>query len=252
MKVALILIACLPLGAGAITIVDEDFESYADTGSLGNIWSLGDGTLDTANGNPGQALFHPGTSASFTGGNTNSLVLAVAAPTASDTIRFSVDIFDNGAENTRATAGLRHSASTTNIFELGYFNDPEHFVYRVILFTDDDPNWVPFDIFDDSGQPLTNEPISGFHRFTTTFTATEATIGLDLGADGTLNASATVPIDFGGNGFDQLRLGGPSDVSSAGGFALFDNVLLEVIPEPSTTTLLALSTLALARRRRAT
>ncbi len=239
--------------AQAMTIVDEDFESYADTAALGGVWSLGDGTLDTAFGNPGQSLNHPGTGGSFSGGNTNSLSFPEVIPTGSEVLTFSVDIYDDGTSaNKRTTAGLRQASPAANLIEMGMYNNPNHYAYRVILFGAGDPSWVAFDnLVDDGGSPIVNEPVAGWHTFSADITESSIDFTLDLNGDGNINATASVAIAPVDPGFDIIRLGGPSDLSSAGGGVSFDNVSLVLIPEPGTAALLGLGGLAMLRRRSA-
>lgn len=245
---AILLPACYVNGT---VIVSEDFDSYADTAALGGVWSLGDGTLDTTLGNPSQSLSHPGTGGSFTGGNTNSISFAEVAPGPGEKLIFSADIYDDGtSSNKRTTAGLREAAGA-NIIELGMYNSPSHYAYRAILFGAGDPSWVAFSgIVDDSGAPIDNLPIEGWHRFTAEVTATNIDYSLDLNSDGNINATASVPIAPNDLGFDIVRLGGPSDLSSPGGGASFDNISLQMVPEPASVSLIGLAAFGLARRRR--
>ncbi|TWT78436.1 hypothetical protein Pla123a_12280 [Posidoniimonas polymericola] len=247
---AMLLPACYANGA---VIVDEDFDSYADTTALGGVWSLGDGTLDTVLGNPSQSLYHPGTGASFSGANTNSLSFAEIAPGPGEKLVFSADIYDDGASaNKRTSAGLREAAGA-NIIEMGMYNSPNHYAYRAILFGPGDPSWVAFSgLVDDGGAAIENEPVEGWHRFTAEVTATNIDFMLDLNSDGTINATASVPIAPNDLGFDIIRLGGPSDLGSAGGGANFDNISLELVPEPASLAMGLLSVIGLVgvRRRR--
>jgi hypothetical protein len=92
---------------------------------------------------------------------------------------------------------------------------------------------------------------TGWHRFTATIGATSATFDLDFDADGSVDASRTITINAALKKYNLLRLGGPSDVSSAGGGGHFDNLSIEVIPEPATLALLGLGLVGvLAVRRR--
>lgn len=237
----------------AAVILDEDFDGYTDTADLGTVWSLGDGTLDTVNGNPGQSLDHPGTGASFGGGNTNSFSFTEFVPTADEKLLFSADIFDDATSaNKRTTAGIRR-ASGANLIEMGMYNSPSHYAYRAILFGPGDPSWVAFDnMVDDSGSPITNAPVQGWHTFSALVSPSEIVYTLDLNGDGNINATATVPISPVDLGFDIVRLGGPSDLSSGGGGVKFDNILVETVrvPEPSTIALCGLAMLGLAARKR--
>lgn len=247
---AILLPACY---ANGTVIVSEDFDSYADTAALGGVWSLGDGTLDTVLGNPSQSLSHPGTGGSFTGGNTNSLSFAEIAPGPGEKLVFSADIYDDGTSaNKRTTAGLREAAGA-NIIEVGMYNSPNHYAYRAILFGAGDPSWVAFtDLVDDLGVSIENEPIEGWHRFTAEVTPTNIDYSLDLNSDGVINATASVAIAPADLGFDIVRLGGPSDLSSLGGGVSFDNISLEMVavPEPASLGLIGLAAFGLVGRRR--
>lgn len=257
-KTLLTACAALALGASAsaatTTVIDEDFESYADTAALGGAWALSDGTLDTVLGNGGNSLNHPATSGSFSGGNTNSQSFTAIQQAADTVIRFSVDIYDDGTSaNKRVSAGLR-AAAASNLIELGMYNSPSHYVYRQVLFAAGNPSWVAFsDIVDDAGDPIANAPVEGWHTFAAKITEDEITYTLDLNGDGFINASSTVAATATASGWDIVRLGGPSDLSSAGGGANFDNISLTVtvIPAPAAaTTGLLLAGLGAMRRRR--
>ena len=238
----------------ATTIVDEDFESYADTAALGGTWSLGDGTLDGALGNPGNSLFHPGTSGSFSGGNTNSLSFADVYPAPGETLVFEADIYDDGTSaNKRTTAGIRGTGSA-NILEMGMYNNPNHYAIRTILFASGATNYAEFtNMVDDAGDPLANAPVAGWHTFRAEITQNDVVVTVDLNGDGNINGTLTVPAVANVAGWNIVRLGGPSDVSSAGGGANFDNVslTLNAIPEPSSAILLAgMFGLGLVQRRK--
>lgn len=241
--------------AAAAPIVSEDFESYADTAALGGVWSLSDGTLDNALGNPGNSFAHPGTGGSFSGNNTNSLSFAAVNPNATEYLTFKADIYDDGTSaNKRVSAGLR-AAAGANIIELGMYNSPSHYAYRAVLFDGTSPSWVAFtDLVDDAGAPISNSPVEGWHTFQMQLTDTEAIFTLDLNGDGNINATSVEPLTTNVAGFDIIRLGGPSDLSSAGGGANFDNISLEFvpIPAPSSAVLIGIGGLAaFGRRRRA-
>ncbi len=241
--------------ANAATIFSDDFESYADTAAMNGVWSNGgSATLDTALGNPGNSMNHPGTSGSFSGGNTNSVSIAPIDPVGAEILSYSVDIYDDGTSaNKRASAGIRQASPATNLLEMGVYNNPNHYAYRTVLFGSGDTNWVAFSgLVDDSGASIENVPVAGWHRFNVDITDTSVTFTLDLNADGNINATAVVPVtdndDF--TGYDILRLGGPSDVSSPGGGVNFDNVSLTMIPEPTTGCLLLVASMGLAAIRR--
>lgn len=249
-----LLVLALPYLATATTIVSEDFESYTDTTDLGMTWSLGDGTLDTANGNPGQSLDHPGTGGSFTGANTNSLSFPGVYPGPGQTLIFQADIFDDAnSNNERNSAGLR-AAAGANIIEMGHYNSPSHYAIRTVLFgAGSDGSWVAFpNIVDDSGNPIAAETaVQGWHTYTAAITDSQVTFTLDLNGDGNINSTLVANVtQNAGFLFDVIRLGGPSDLGSANGGVKFDNVSLKLVPEPAAAVLALLGLVPMAVRRR--
>ena len=236
--------------ATATTIFSDDFESYADTTAMNAVWSNGgSATLDGGLGNPGQSLAHPGTSGSFSGGNTNSVSFAGLTPSATQPIIYTADIYDDGTSaNKRVTAGLR-AAAAANLFEMGMYNSPNHYAYRAVL---PGPSWGAFtNITDDGGASIENEPIQGWHRYQLVLDGATATFTLDLGSTGIINATEVVNVAFNAaNPVDIIRLGGPSDLGSGGGGANFDNISLVQIPEPTTLVLASLAGICVLGRRK--
>jgi hypothetical protein len=237
--------ACL--ACAATTIINENFDGYADTAAVGAAWTLSGGTLDTTNGSPGQSLNHPGTA------TTNTRTFTAIVPTAAAPVFFSASLYDDGlSANKRISAGLR-AAAALNLVEMGFYNSPSHYSVRTVLF--DPPssggNWVAFtNLVDDAGAAITNVPVAGWHTFSALITDTQITFTLDLNSDGNINAQFVQAATANPAGFDIVRLGGPSGLSSAGGGANFDNIQLTVIPEPSSFAMLALGVLPLLTRRR--
>lgn len=256
MKRTLLAFAVMAISAPALAgnIISEDFESYADTAALGGVWSLGDGTLDTAFGNPGQSLDHPGTGGSFTGANTNSLSFPGIYPGPGETLTFKADIYDDAnSNNERNTAGLR-TAAGANIIEMGHYNNPSHYAIRTVLFgAGSDGNWVAFpNIVDDAGDPVAAETaIEGWHTYTAEITDSQVTFTLDLNGDGNINSTLVANVTQNpGFLFDIVRLGGPSDLGSANGGVKFDNISLNFVPEPTSAVLALLCGCALGYIRR--
>ncbi|MEM8782194.1 MAG: PEP-CTERM sorting domain-containing protein [Planctomycetota bacterium] len=178
-------------------------------------------------------------------------------PTAEQSIRLSVDIFDDAAGNKRMSLGLRQtSPGAANLIELGFWNDPDGYAHRAILFPgtpeNPNPNWQAFELDTsldrtDDEDDVTNvaDIGAGWHNYSVLITPSELTFELDLFRDGQINArdaegefigtgegvdaSVTYQIDSSAAAFDNLRFGGPSGVTSPGGGILLDNILLELI-----------------------
>ncbi|HEX6961087.1 MAG TPA: PEP-CTERM sorting domain-containing protein, partial [Lacipirellula sp.] len=136
------------------------------------------------------------------------------------------------------------------------------YAYRLILFGDrapdllTEPNWQYFDLpieldrLEDTDELVTIADIgAGWHTYTALITPTNVTLTMDLFRDGFRNtmrdeegniitgsgeagvdAEVTWEISTTAAGFNSLRMGGPSGLSSAGSGAMgFDNVLLQLV-----------------------
>ncbi len=193
-------------------------------------------------------------------------------PTATQKIVFSADIGDDGlSANKRITVGLRDNTTPSNLVEMGFYNGGGHFSFRTVLFgtgseSPGEGGWTNFVTGESVDEPLPTVLNASwkigpaFHRFTAEITLTEITIGLDLYADGFRNytedpenpgeyiktspgtgiagmydavATYANTLNPAGIGFDQIRFGGPSGVTSGTAvetvFAAFDNILLKYV-----------------------
>ena len=219
--------------------VDDDFESYADTTAMQAIWgAAGAGTLDTANGFSGtQSMAHPG-------GTDNTINLAAdIIPTDAEPVVLRGRILDDGMPNKRFSIGLR-SLSTFPLFEMGRYNSVigEDYYARINTFPGLSPDWVSLGL---------GAAVAGWHTFEATFTGTDITVTVDLNSDGILDYNnAFVLAAAYTTGLGQLRLGGPSNLSSPGGGGNFDDIFLATVPEPATGLWIALSGLGLLVCRR--
>lgn len=262
-------------------VFSEDFEGYANTAEMSAVWLGSNGELhDTLDydldGTPNEVnktAYHPGGSI-----NTYNLAAPIQA-TATEWIRLSVDIFDDDTSldpylplnpwNKRLSLGLRSNMPNVNIIELGIFNalPNSHFAHRAILFDSvngtPNPNWGGWDlgteIADYGNPPVPTElPVNrfrgaGWHQLIVTIKPESLVFEIDMFRDGTIDGTSEYfDIRQIESGFNQLRFGGPSGISSGGGGVHFDNIMLEVIaPEPATLGLMAAGALALLKRRSA-
>jgi hypothetical protein len=239
--------------ASAGPVFMDDFESYADTPAMTIVWAGSVGSLDTAVGNPGQSMLHPG-GASRTHG------IPGTNPTDLRPLIWKFDFLDDGVGNKRLTGALRDvggsAAGNQAFFEMGRYNaigqpegGPNVSGYGIRhAFVGGIPagagGWMTY-----VGNPGVQ---TGWHQFIATIGDTFATFDLDLQKDGIIDGSRTITIAAAGKVYNLLRFGGPSDVSSPGGGGNFDNVMVSVVPEPASLALvaLAMTALALGGRRR--
>jgi hypothetical protein len=248
----LLVAALTPVHAAIIPIVNETFDTYADTAAMKAVWGgTGNlGTLDTT------LSYSPNNSAAHPGGTVNIYQpgIGTVTPTATKDLVLSAKIYDNAlVANDRITVGLRTGANP--LFEMGRYNDwtplpasPVHtYGIRAVSLGNGitpSPGWRPFLI---GGNPIPAN--QGWHSYEATFSiASGLTVTLDLDSDGTIDST----LQFAGNGtsqfgnFTDLRFGGPSNLSSAGGGANFDDIRLALVPEPASMMMAGLMGLGLA------
>ncbi len=226
----------------AQVIVNEDFESYADTAAMDAKWDnvgTGLGVLVNTNGFTGNSAYHPGGAVNQWKGSTFSI-----APSATHNIVLRGDIFNVSGTDGRQTIGLRVG---TDIFEMGHYNAApvlQQFGIRVnsIYSGGGTGGYLGFD---NATETL------GWNRFEAVFTLTEVTVTLDLGIDGTIDHTIVSSGLPGFTAFTDLRFGGPSGNTSAEP-AWYDNIYLAVVPvpEPASGAMLGLGLAAFVGLRR--
>ena len=225
----------------------DDFESYADTAAMLVEWPGGAAELDTAVGNPGQSLVHPG-------GTRNWHTFDAPMESDAGAIVWEFDMYDDAMGNKRVSSTL--NKTTWGWLEHGMYND---------LTNPNDPGGLNVDgwgmrILGNGGEGWMAYPTlpvarPGWAHLKATITpaSTLFEIWLPEYDDGQGNVipaaydSFTSAQDATGLLWDKVGCGGPSDLSSAGGGAWYDN--MNVIPEPASLGLLLLGGLALLRRR---
>ncbi|QDT07753.1 hypothetical protein K227x_61810 [Rubripirellula lacrimiformis] len=228
--------------ASAAIVVSDNFDGYADTAAMQVNWGAsGAGSLDTTTGNGGQSAAHPG-------GTVNSWIGSSFAltPTATQAIVLTADLYDDAtSQNERLSVGLRNGANP--LFEMGHYNGADGHYFVRILNTSGNEGWVPIDdTLNDGGI------VAGWNRYEATFTLTDLTVTIDLGADGTIDGTFVSTGAPSANAFTDLRFGGPSNLSSGGGGFNVDNISLTTVAVPEPTSMAALAALGVfgvARRR---
>jgi hypothetical protein len=208
------------------------------------------GSLDTAFGNPGQSMLHAGTVS-------NQRSFAATAASDAQPIVWEFDMYDS-LTSSRLSGALRDvggsAAGNQAFLEMG--------VYNAALNTDTNVNGSGYAIrhafvagtpAGASGWLLFPTPptrVEGWHHFKATIGDTFATFDLDLGDDGSVDRTRTITLGAAAANdlYNIVRFGGPSDVSSTGP-GNFDNLNIEVVPEPASLALVGLAGLFLRRRR---
>ena len=221
--------------------INDDFESYANTAEMQAVWgATGAGTLSTTFGyGGGQSMQHPA-------GAVNSISLAAdLIPTDAQPVVLRGKIYDDAVPNKRFTIGMR-SLSTFPLFEMGRYNSVlgEDYYARITTFPGGtSPGYVPLGL---GGGKV------GWHTFEAVFTGSDITVSVDLYSDDTIDASQVWALGgaYTTLGLGQVRLGGPSGLSSAGGGGYYDDIYLAQIPEPASIVLLGLGAIGIYRVRR--
>jgi hypothetical protein len=243
-SLALMLSVALGSAQAGTIIVDENFDSYADTAAMTAVWGGGVGTLDTA------FAFSGTNSALHAGGAVNLRTdIGSVTPSTTEDLVLRGRIYDGGdVDGERLTIGLRTGAAP--LFEMGHYIDgtlgiPAGSPYAIRALSmgngiTPSPNWKPFLI---GGNSISKT--QGWHTYEATFSiASGLTVTLDLGSDGSIDST----LHFAGDGvtpfnnFTDLRFGGPSNSSSTSP-ANFDDIRLSlgnVIPEPASLALVGL------------
>lgn len=251
-SLAIVALSLAPSAQATTVLVNENFDSYADTAAMQAVWGgAGNlGTLDTTRS------FSPNNSALHPGGVVNIYQPGInVTPSATHDLVLTGRIYDDAVDNRdRVTIGLRTGAAP--LFEMGRYLDatigfPEGNPYGARILSmgngiTPSPNWQPFL---SGGNPIAS--VAGWHTYEATFSiANGVKVTLDLGSDGTIDST----MQYAGDGatafgnFTELRFGGPSGLTSAGGGANFDDLrlaLVPVIPEPASLLLIGLAGLGL-------
>jgi hypothetical protein len=166
-------------------------------------------------------------------------------PTATQNIELSVDLaHDLLTSNKRLSLGMRYTGTATeNLIEVGFWNSlptgPNgefyQFGYRTALMPGNS-NWQPYSLPSNKDQ-LFEIGSAAFHTFKAVISTTNITFTLDLFGDGLnngtglagLDATNVVPAATTANGYNDIRFGGPSGVTSADPFLGVDNILLQYV-----------------------
>jgi hypothetical protein len=181
-------------------------------------------------------------------------------PTVEQSIVLEGDLFDvGGLGNKRLSIGLRNTTPAANLIEAGLYNTtPIGYEHRAILFPgtveNPNPNWQAWTLPIELDRPTDLDEIvtigdigQAWHHYRVTITPETLTYEIDVKRDGLnaatglagFDASVTYNVTTPATGFNSIRFGSPSNVTSAGngfyGGAIFDNIklsLVDVVVEP--------------------
>jgi hypothetical protein len=253
-------------GAGTV-LWQDNFNSYANQGAMlsvynGNgstgspsqasIFDLGVPSPDA--GNTTQSVNYHDMPASGSGvPNLAKDINTGATPikaTDATPILWQYDFYWDGAGNKRVSGGLRNPLTTgseTGILEMGYYNS----AYNPITALNGSGFAVRTTFLPGSGTLPEGASLSGWRlltnadgsallgsavtapawiRFSALIRGHSIEYTADVNRDGTIDSSyiaASPSLDVTNALFNSVRLGGPSGLSSAGGGAYFDNLLVE-------------------------
>ena len=257
------LLAALALQSGASlllaqTIFSDNFDGYADQAAFNAVWNVGltggGATLSTEQAfSPAQSA-KQGTTAQASGHDITPVWGTSAQP-----LLWSFRFYDSTqTANLRQFASIRDNApALAQLVALGTYNDTTltkdrytglsvtaaqlntYYACRVAFAPG--PNWF---ILNGPGAPTRS---TGWHELSAVFTDTEVQFFVD-GVNALTGLTTSYASAAGGISFDRVTIG--SGLSSANGVAYYDNVLVQVIPEPSAIALLGLGCTAFLSLRR--
>jgi hypothetical protein len=186
-------------------------------------------------------------SISHLGGSSQKRGITAISPTLSTNIVWEFDFFDDGAGNKRVSGGLRNTSSSV-ILEMGRFNAVANppganisgYGLRVVNAGEsqtpggpDNVDWITF--------APNLAATAGWHHMRAIISVGSILFQLDKGDDGSIDASRTIFTATGGAEiYNQVRFGGPSDVTSAGGGLNFDNLRIETVAVPEAGSFVAM------------
>ncbi len=261
LAVTLVLTSTVATVFAQTTIFSDNFDSYVDQAAFNAVWNVGlsggGATLSTDQAfSPSQSILQPGIATAYSSGHD---ITPVSGSDAQPLV-WSFQFYDSTqAANLRQFASIRDATpALAQLVAIGAYNDSTttkdpytglsvtaadlntYYACRVAFAPG--PNWF---ILNGPGTPTRS---TGWHELSAVFKDTT----VEFFVDG-VNALSGLTISYasavGALTFDRVNVG--SGLSSANGAGYYDNVKVEIVPEPTTTALLGLGGLAfLAIRRR--
>ncbi len=232
--------------AHAGVIVSDDFEGYANQAAMDAVW-VPSGTSGGSQLSTDQSVSPTHSAFNDVDTRRSTQVFGDApVPTDANPLVWSFQYYDTQAGVSLARNYMQlwdNSGGLAQLVSLGVYNAvpgesvaDHHTYYRARVAFGGGPGWILLK------EPGVATRSVGWHELKAVF----GTSTVDFYVDGTQGASG---ITYGsGYTFDTMQLG--SGLSSAGGAAYYDDVLLQSVPEPASLALLGFACLGLAVARR--
>lgn len=255
------LLAVSAMAQGATVLVNDNFESYADDAAFKAVWNGAAAPLSSLAVGGGKGGGNGVVTSGGAVAQKNFASTLVPTAASGNWIELEADMWDYSTGSAdRNTVGIR---SASAIIEFGEYNsmDPDLAVsnntmvqgygFRTVYMggpaqtTPASQSWV---MVVPNANKITNaDPAIGYHHLKMTINQSSLTATITL-SNGVVYSKTVSLTQAAGDAFDNVRIGGPSGVSSTG-TSIFDNVKVSVVPEPASMLLLGLGGLLLRRRR---
>jgi hypothetical protein len=207
-------------------VFQDDFQGYADDAALQSVWSRVSGTSSSIflTGDPMNAANYAIQQTTAAGRLRYVINGGVVPTTQEPTITFSFDLYDSngGTANGRVYGELRNSAVANGLLAAGIYNSVNVGVLDTTKYqarSVDGGQWIQ----------LEAARSVGWHNFRFEITGNQA----DLYVDNALQPSFTDRA-AGNVSYDWINMGSGLSGNSS---ALFDNVTVSTVPEPSVVAL---------------
>lgn len=245
-------VVALVVSAASASILDEPF-NYADNAALNAVWNAGssnpDYHLDTTFGNPEPSYAMPSPAGNYQGRLARNLGGGFDGTDANPLV-MSYDFYLADAGEGTFWNGARHyvelrgyegdaygSGGLNNLIAMGVNNGSDD-AYSELFYQGRVTYGSNWNTLDEEATAVGRA--IGWHNMEIMITTSEVRFSVD----GFLCEIEARPNGF---TFDSVVLG--ADLTAAGHDAWVDNLLVDIVPEPASLTLLALGGLALIRRR---
>jgi len=254
MRTSIVLVGVLGLAsaANAQTVFFDNFDSYADQAAFNAVWNVGlvggGGILSTE-----QAFSSPQSIQQDLTAKSSGIDISPVSGSSAQPLMWSFRFYDSTQEaNLRQFATIRDNApALAQLVAMGAYNDTTltkdrytdlsataadlNLYYACRVAFSPGPNWF---ILNGPGAPTRS---TGWHELSAVFRDTTVEFYVD-GVNALSGLTTSYASAAGAITFDRLTVG--SGLSSANGVGYYDDVMVQVVPEPTSFALLGLGCLA--------